>query len=52
MPGAFNKNSAQALESLDHLHGIEAATVLPGHGDPWVGGLASAIVQAQKAGPS
>jgi glyoxylase-like metal-dependent hydrolase (beta-lactamase superfamily II) len=52
MPGAFNKNSAQALESLDHLHGIEAATVLPGNGDPWVGGLASAIVQAQKAGPS
>jgi len=52
MPGAFNKNSAQALESLDHLHGIEAGTVLPGHGEPWVGGLASAIVEAQKVGPS
>jgi glyoxylase-like metal-dependent hydrolase (beta-lactamase superfamily II) len=52
MPAAFNKNSAEALESLDHLHGIEAATVLPGHGEPWVGGLASAVVEAQKAGPS
>ncbi len=52
MPRAFNKNSAQALESLDHLHGIEAATVLPGHGEPWVGGLASAVVEAQKTGPS
>lgn len=52
MPGAFNKNSVQALESLDHLHGIKAATVLPGHGEPWVGGLASAIVDAQKMGPS
>lgn len=52
MPGAFNKNSAQALESLDHLHGVEAGTVLPGHGEPWVGGLASAIVEAQRAGPS
>jgi glyoxylase-like metal-dependent hydrolase (beta-lactamase superfamily II) len=52
MPRAFNKNSVQALESLDHLHGIEAATVLPGHGEPWVGGLASAVVEAQKTGPS
>ena len=52
MPRAFNKNSAQALESLDHLHGIEAATVLPGHGEPWIGGLASAVVEAQKTGPS
>lgn len=52
MPAAFNKNSAQALESLDHLHGIEAETVLPGHGEPWIGGLASAVVEAQKTGPS
>jgi glyoxylase-like metal-dependent hydrolase (beta-lactamase superfamily II) len=39
MPGAFNRNSAQALESSEHLHGIEVATVLPGHGEPWTGGL-------------
>ncbi len=52
MPRAFNKNSAQALESLDHMHGLDVSTVLPGHGEPWVGGLASAIVEAQKVGPS
>jgi glyoxylase-like metal-dependent hydrolase (beta-lactamase superfamily II) len=52
MSAAVNKNSIQALESLDHLNGIEAATVLPGHGEPWVGGLASAILHARKVGPS
>lgn len=52
MPGVFNKNSAQALESLDHLHNIEVPTVLPGHGEPWAGGLSGAVVEAQKAGPS
>ncbi|MFV1969411.1 MAG: MBL fold metallo-hydrolase [Acidimicrobiia bacterium] len=52
MPGAFNKNSAQALESLEHMHGLDVSTVLPGHGEPWKGGLASAIVEAKKVGPS
>lgn len=52
MPGAFNKNSAQALESLDQMIGLDVSTVLPGHGEPWVGGLASAIVEAKKVGPS
>jgi glyoxylase-like metal-dependent hydrolase (beta-lactamase superfamily II) len=52
MPRAFNRSSSQALESLDRMHGLDVSAVLPGHGEPWKGGLASAIVQAQKVGPS
>ena len=52
MPGTFNKDSAQALESLDRMHGLDVSTVLPGHGEPWKGGLARAIVEAHRLGPS
>ena len=39
----FTQDNAQALASLDRFDGIEAAHVLPGHGDAWTGGLAEAV---------
>ncbi len=39
----FTADPAQALASLDRLADVEAATVLPGHGQPWTGGVADAI---------
>jgi len=52
MPGSFNKNSYEALESLSHLSGIMVETVLPGHGEPWHGSLAAALTVARQAGTS
>lgn len=52
MPGAFNRDSARALASLDRLAGIEADVVLPGHGEPWRDGVAEAVRLARAAGPS
>lgn len=45
-----NRNSAQALASLDRLETIEAELVLPGHGGPWRGGAASAVASARRIG--
>ena len=39
----FGADAGQALESLGRLDGLEAAFVLPGHGQPWTGGVAEAI---------
>jgi glyoxylase-like metal-dependent hydrolase (beta-lactamase superfamily II) len=39
----FTADEAQALASLDRLEGLEARWVLPGHGEPWTGGLAEAL---------
>jgi glyoxylase-like metal-dependent hydrolase (beta-lactamase superfamily II) len=49
---AFNSSSDQALDSLDRLEGVEAAAVLPGHGNPWTGGVAAAVAAARAAGKS
>lgn len=49
---AATANSAQALRSLDRLKDIEVDVALTGHGEPWRGGLAEAVRQAQAAGPS
>ncbi|GAC1668839.1 MAG: MBL fold metallo-hydrolase [Candidatus Limnocylindrales bacterium] len=43
MIAPFTADIAQALSSLDRLAGIEASWVLPGHGQPWTGGLGEAI---------
>jgi glyoxylase-like metal-dependent hydrolase (beta-lactamase superfamily II) len=51
-PGAFNTSSDQALESLGRLEGVDAAVLLPGHGDPWTGGVAAAVAAARAAGKS
>lgn len=41
--GPFTVDPAMALASLDHLDGLAADWVLPGHGDPWTDGLDEAL---------
>jgi glyoxylase-like metal-dependent hydrolase (beta-lactamase superfamily II) len=43
----FSQDPAEAVRSLDRLAGIEAGLVLPGHGEPWTGGMAHALQQAR-----
>lgn len=45
--GAATKNSVDALASLTHLTETGARLVLPGHGDPWTEGIASAVELAR-----
>ena len=45
----FTLEPAQALSSLARLDGVEATWVLPGHGDPWGGGLTEALRQIRAA---
>jgi glyoxylase-like metal-dependent hydrolase (beta-lactamase superfamily II) len=47
---AFTNDGAAAIQSLHQLAGMDAETVLPGHGDPWAGGLASAARTALDRG--
>jgi len=51
-PSAFNSDSRQAMESLTCLAGTSASLVLPGHGEPWSGGVDEAVRLARAAGPS
>ena len=51
MPGSFNKDSAQSLESLAQLKGVPADVVLPGHGESWHDGVADAVSLALNTGP-
>lgn len=50
--GAATADSTEALASLTALADTGAKTVLPGHGEPWLGGIASAAEAALRAGPS
>jgi glyoxylase-like metal-dependent hydrolase (beta-lactamase superfamily II) len=52
MPSGLNADTPQALASLASLDGIKAGLLLPGHGDPWTGGVEDAIRRARTAGPS
>jgi glyoxylase-like metal-dependent hydrolase (beta-lactamase superfamily II) len=52
MPSGLNADTPRALASLANLTGITAGLLLPGHGDPWVGGVPEAIRLARTAGPS
>ena len=52
MPSGLNTDTPQALASLANLNGITAGLLLPGHGDPWTGGVPDAIQRARAAGPS
>jgi glyoxylase-like metal-dependent hydrolase (beta-lactamase superfamily II) len=52
MPSGLNSDTPQALRSLAALEGIAADVVLPGHGEPWTGGVAEALRLARAAGPS
>ena len=42
-PHRFNEDRERALASLDRLDGVDAGTVLFGHGDPWTEGLPRAL---------
>lgn len=50
----FNADNRQAAESLGRLDAVEARFVLPGHGEPWSGGLTEALrlVRASTPGAS
>jgi glyoxylase-like metal-dependent hydrolase (beta-lactamase superfamily II) len=39
----FNADTRQTLASLDRLVGLDSRLALPGHGEPWTGGLAEAV---------
>lgn len=49
--GAATADSAQALDSLTMLRDTGATVVLPGHGEPWTGGIADATELARRCGP-
>jgi glyoxylase-like metal-dependent hydrolase (beta-lactamase superfamily II) len=48
----FNADTREALASLDRLVGLEASLALPGHGEPWTGGLAEAVRLVRASVPS
>lgn len=52
LPGSFNKNSPEALESLNELRGSGAEVILPGHGEPWHGSVDAAVALAHRTGAS
>jgi glyoxylase-like metal-dependent hydrolase (beta-lactamase superfamily II) len=52
MPSGLNSDTPQALRSLAALDGIRADLLLPGHGEPWTGGMTEALRRARAAGPS
>src|SRR2546426_607664 len=39
----FTADTAMALDSLSRLEGVEAGLVLPGHGEPWTGGVGEGV---------
>jgi glyoxylase-like metal-dependent hydrolase (beta-lactamase superfamily II) len=52
MPRCANVSSDQALDSLSRIEGVQAQTLLFGHGDPWSGSPAEAASLAREAGIS
>ena len=51
MIAPFSADPAEAVASLDRLDAVEARWVLPGHGQPWTGGVAEAVRRVRTAGP-
>ena len=43
----LNADRELARASLGRLDGLEAGLVLPGHGEPWTGGVAAAVAEAR-----
>ena len=39
----FTADAAQAVESLTRIEDVSSDMVLPGHGDPWTGGVGEAV---------
>lgn len=48
-PAAFATSTEQASRSLTRIERIDCDLVLPGHGDPWTDGAASAVARARNA---
>ena len=48
MLGADTEDAELARTSLDHLAATNAQTVLPGHGEPWNGGVREAVRIARR----
>jgi len=48
----FTADAARALESLTLIEDVTADLVLPGHGDPWTGGVREAVRQVREAAAS
>ena len=46
LPSMFNHNDPQARRSLERLATAGTATLIPGHGDVWIGPIADAVRQA------
>jgi glyoxylase-like metal-dependent hydrolase (beta-lactamase superfamily II) len=51
-PDGLNRDSEQALRSLDAIAALPADLLLPGHGEPWPDGAAEAVGRAKAAGRS
>ena len=47
MPRSFNVSNHESLESLDAIESIDAEVMLFGHGEPWTGGVGTAVSQAR-----
>lgn len=45
-----NRDSSQAMASLERLESMTARLVLPGHGQPWTGGIEAAAESARRIG--
>jgi glyoxylase-like metal-dependent hydrolase (beta-lactamase superfamily II) len=50
MPAPFNASSEQCLWSVERCAALDAATVLPGHGEPWTEGTTLAVERALETG--
>lgn len=48
MPRPFNESNARALASLEALEPVEAQVMLFGHGEPYNGGVATAVRRARE----
>lgn len=52
LPDFVNEDSREAAESLARLEPLEAKIMLPGHGEPWRGGVREAVSLARRSLPS
>jgi glyoxylase-like metal-dependent hydrolase (beta-lactamase superfamily II) len=50
LPRALNRSSPRMLDALGRLEQLDAETVWFGHGEPWHGGIASAVAAARATG--
>jgi glyoxylase-like metal-dependent hydrolase (beta-lactamase superfamily II) len=45
----FTADAVQAVASLARLEDVSATLVLPGHGDPWTGGVQEAVRRVRQS---